>query len=194
MHREHEMRALSLVSFCFLVACGGATGPDTGLQLLGGSEDRTGSPGPGGEDGRPGDAVLGHDGFALLLNDERANGGVRAVAEHAALSRAAQDHARDMVENGYLSHTGLDGSTPGDRATAAGYDWNFVAENIAQGYGSDSSVIAAWMGSPGHRSNMLDARAEDFGLGLVDTTWVLMFGREFAQDEENPGTTGGPGE
>lgn len=122
---------------------------------------------------------LGHDGFALLLNDERIAGGVATVSEDGRLSRAAQLHAQDMVTHDYLSHTDLTGGAPGDRALAQGYDWNFIAENIARGFTREEAVIEAWMESDGHRDNMLDPRAEDFGVGLSGTTWVLMFGREF---------------
>lgn len=122
-----------------------------------------------------------HEAFAILLNDERAGGGVVELVEDSRLSLAAQGHAQDMVTNGYLSHTDLQGGSAGDRALAAGYDWNFIAENIAQGFYSNASVIQAWMNSPPHHDNMLDERAEDFGLGRVNGTWVLMLGREFAE-------------
>jgi len=120
-----------------------------------------------------------NEGFSLLLNDERRANGVMEVQMDSRLTAAAQAHADDMVDNGYLSHTDLTGGGPGDRATAVGYDWNFIAENIAQGFYSNAAVIDAWMNSPGHRANMLDNRAEDFGIARVDSTWVLMLGREF---------------
>lgn len=126
----------------------------------------------------PGDQFLGHLSFGLLLNDQRSADGVSIVQENAALNAAASAHAQDMVTHNYLSHTGLDGSTPGDRADAAGYDWSYISENIARGFSTEEGVVNAWMASPGHRDNMLDPRAEDFGLGRVDTTWVLMLGAQ----------------
>lgn len=174
------MRALSLFAVCGLAACvavpTGGSGPG---QVLGVGGEQTSSGGgmAGGE--LPVVDRLGHEGFAILLNDERAEGGVSMVQEDARLSGAALGHARDMVDRGYLAHVSPEGATPGDRALAAGYDWNFIAENIAQGFHSDPAVIAAWMDSPGHRANMLDARAEEFGLGRVGSTWVLLLGREF---------------
>ena len=125
-----------------------------------------------------------HEAFAILLNVERSSagvGGVVELVEDSRLSQAAQGHALDMLANGYLSHTDLEGGSVGDRALAVGYDWNFIAENIAQGFNSNASVIQAWMNSPLHRDNMLDERAEDFGLGRVNGTWVLMLGREFSE-------------
>ena len=66
--------------------------------------------------------------------------------------------------------------TPGDRAIAAGYDWDFIAENIARGFFTESSVVQAWMNSPGHRDKMMDPRPQEFGLGRDGSTWVLMLG------------------
>lgn len=125
------------------------------------------------------DDTLDHESFALLLNEERDGAGAVAVTEDPRLTLAAQAHAQDMVDNNYLSHTDLDGGRAGDRALAVGYDWNFIAENIAAGFSSNAAVVDAWMNSPGHAANMVDVRAEDFGLGRVANTWVLMLGREF---------------
>ncbi|MCC7321520.1 MAG: CAP domain-containing protein [Rubellimicrobium sp.] len=119
--------------------------------------------------------------FALLLNDERSGGGVTLVTEDSRLSATALAHAGDMVANRYLSHTDLQGGSVGDRASRFDYNWNFIAENIAQGFVTNESVMDAWMHSPGHAANIVDPRAEDFGIGRVGTTWVLVLGREFAE-------------
>lgn len=120
----------------------------------------------------------GSESFAVILNDERGELRLVPVVPDARLTAAAQSHAEDMAENNYLSHVGRDGSTVADRALAAGYNYAFIAENIAQGFYSEEAVMAAWMNSPGHAANILDARAEDFGLGLEGDTWVLMLGAE----------------
>jgi uncharacterized protein YkwD len=159
----------------FMSACMAGVSPTV---LSNGSETTaslgTGLPGSGGSG-----LVEVNEGFSLLLNDERSASGVIELTQDSRLTAAAEAHAADMVDNDYLSHTDLNGGGPGDRATAAGYDWNFIAENIAQGFYSNAAVIDAWMNSSGHRANMLDERAEDFGIARVDSTWVLMLGREF---------------
>lgn len=169
------MRRWSLFALPLLSACMSAGNP---VVLSNGYPDPDREPGLI-DPVDPGDLPSGHDGFALLLNDERGAAGVLDVAEDSRLSLAAQMHAQDMVDNRYLSHTDLTGGSPGDRALAAGYDWNFIAENIARGFDSETGVMDAWMDSPGHRANIVDPRAEDFGLGRVDDTWVLLLGREF---------------
>jgi len=116
--------------------------------------------------------------FGLLLNDERGAAGILPVSHDIRLSAAAQGHADEMVEYGYLSHTDRDGGSVGDRALEAGYDYSFVGENIAEGYATDVDVMDAWMASPGHAANILDTRAVDFGIGREDDTWVMIVGAE----------------
>lgn len=122
---------------------------------------------------------MGYGDFQLVLNSVRTEHGLRELAENAKLNKASTDYARLMGQTAPLSHTGPDGSTPGDRARAAGYDYSFIAENLARGFPSDESVIDAWLNSKtGHRENTLHERAEDFGLGRVGDNWVLMLGAE----------------
>ncbi|MDV7402400.1 CAP domain-containing protein, partial [Arthrospira platensis SPKY1] len=59
---------------------------------------------------------------------------VPALSWSAPLARAAQRHADDMRRNHFFDHDGSDGSTMSSRATAAGYRWRSIAENIAWGY------------------------------------------------------------
>lgn len=164
------MQRWAVFGLTLLTACSSGGGQ---VVLSGGAEFPTDG---GGIVSTPDSGALGHQSFALLINDVRAENGVAIVIENTALNAAASAHAADMVANDYLAHTNLDGMTPGDRATAAGYDWDFMAENIAQGYLTESSVVQAWMDSPGHRDNMVDPRPEEFGLGRDGSTWVLMLG------------------
>lgn len=121
---------------------------------------------------------LGHQSFGILLNDTRGQQSVLPVVHNDLLTEAATLHAQDMVENNYLSHTDLDGGSAGDRVLAVGYDFSFVAENIAQGFDDQDTVMDAWMGSPGHRRNILDPRAVEFGIAQEDRTWVLLLGSQ----------------
>lgn len=120
----------------------------------------------------------------ILTNEERAKYGLPALADDSQLTRAAQGHAEDMAQNNYFDHIGLDGRTPCDRITAAGYIWNACGENIAAGYSDAASVVNAWMSSEGHRANMLSSTFCDIGVGYAyngaadyDHYWVQNFGR-----------------
>ena len=72
------------------------------------------------------------------------------------LAAAAERHAQDLAESGKFSHVGSDGSTPGKRATEAGFPWYSVAENIAAGQSSLEDVMAGWLESPGHCRNIMN--------------------------------------
>lgn len=120
--------------------------------------------------------VLPAGSMVSLLNAQRAAQGQNAVVENRRLSRAALDHAEDMVRNDYFSHDGQNGSSFSDRARAAGYNCA-AAENIASGQRSEADVVTAWMNSSGHRRNILLGDATEFGIGRVGNMWVLMMGR-----------------
>jgi len=120
--------------------------------------------------------------FAGMLNGARAATGASSVSFDARLGRAAQGHANDMLRNGYFSHTGLDGSSAGDRIRAEGYTPRTWGENIAKGQRSEEEVFEGWQNSPGHRRNNLNPNFEDFALAKAgsgsQTHWVLVFASE----------------
>lgn len=93
-----------------------------------------------------------------------------ALAWNDALTQASLVHSDDMVARNFFSHTGSDGSSAGQRATAAGYVWSTWGENIAAGQDSVDSVMAGWLASPGHCANLMNARFRDIGLACVSGT------------------------
>ncbi|MDW3117110.1 CAP domain-containing protein [uncultured Roseovarius sp.] len=94
------------------------------------------------------------------------------------LTRAAAAHARDLAQSGTFSHSGSDGSGVGQRVRRQGYGYCFVAENLAKGQGALAEVLQGWMGSKGHKRNMLANEAEDFALVRgPGNLWVMVLGR-----------------
>lgn len=161
---------LSVLTVCFMTACGGSSiAPTSGSSFA----TPTSTPSTG---------TSGDVSFQGILNVVRADAGSNPVTYNAQLDQAAQDHAQDMLDNNYFSHDGLNGSTIGDRATAAGYNWRTVGENIAAGFNSESSVLNAWVNSPGHQANNINPSFEEFGLGYAANgganRWVLVFGAQ----------------
>jgi uncharacterized protein YkwD len=108
------------------------------------------------------------------LNAERARYGIRSLKLNKRLSRAARGHARDMVRRDYFGHGTLGGGTFVDRIRRTGYlrgarSWT-LGENLAWGtYGGATPqvITAMWMGSAGHRANILNASFREVGIGLV---------------------------
>ena len=92
---------------------------------------------------------------------------------------AATVHAQDMISHGFFGHTGSNGSSVGDRVTAAGYAWSTVAENIAAGQPTVTRVVDAWMNSDGHCANVMNPAMEEVAVACVYNTvnrsnyWVM---------------------
>lgn len=130
-----------------------------------------------------------------LVNDERAKNGRNPLTPDDRLTQAARGHSQDMADHDYFSHTGLNGSSPGDRITAAGYIWNYCGENIAMGYSSPEAVVNGWMNSSGHRSNILNANFCDLGVGYVSQGphWTQNFGRLSGVSQCPADSSGGDG-
>jgi uncharacterized protein YkwD len=102
-----------------------------------------------------------------LVNQQRAANGLPALNRDSALDSAAYQHSNDMATSNTFSHTGSDGSTPGQRINAAGYYWYTCGENIAAGQSSAQAVMDAWMNSSGHRANILSPDFKDIGIAVV---------------------------
>lgn len=119
--------------------------------------DPTGSPRTA--DQTPASEVL------ALVNRERANAGCAPVTLDTRLSAAALAHSEDMARRNYFSHTAPDGTTFDERIEQAGYSWSTAAENIAAGQATPAQVMSAWMGSPGHKANILSCDFTQMGLG-----------------------------
>ncbi|MEU0602648.1 CAP domain-containing protein [Streptomyces sp. NPDC006393] len=115
-----------------------------------------------------------------LVNAERAKVGCSPLTVNADLTKAAQAHSEDMAAHRNMSHTGSDGSSPGDRITRAGYTWSSYGENVAYGYSTPEQVMSAWMNSPGHRENILNCGYKEIGVGLAQpgSYWTQDFGTE----------------
>ncbi|WP_148588028.1 CAP domain-containing protein [Streptomyces sp. WAC01526] len=113
-----------------------------------------------------------------LVNDERRKAGCSPLTVNAKLTKAAQDHSKDMADHRNMSHTGSDGSSPEDRITRAGYNWSSYGENVAYGYSTPESVMEGWMTSPGHKRNILDCSFKEIGVGHAqpDDYWTQDFG------------------
>lgn len=104
-----------------------------------------------------------------LINAERVSRGLGAYRLQSQLQSAARRHSQDMACNGFLSHTGSDGSSVRDRVEQEGYDWSWIGENLfATGDTSSSAPQRAfdwWMNSAPHRANLLSPNYTEIGLG-----------------------------
>jgi uncharacterized protein YkwD len=112
-------------------------------------------------------------GLLALVNRYRTAEREPMLAASPVLNRAALAHAFDMTRNGFVSHTGSDGSTVGSRARAAGCNWTSVAENLATGQTDATGVVFDWIESPAQRRTLL-GEFTDFGEARVGNVWVAV--------------------
>jgi uncharacterized protein YkwD len=122
--------------------------------------------------------------IADLTNVERSRAGVTPLRVEGRLMKAAQLQAEQMASLGRMDHVLSAGRYPApqDRLAAAGYKWRAFAENIAYGQRGPEAVTESWMGSAGHRANMLNGSYTEIGTGYaVDgrgrTYFVQVFGK-----------------
>lgn len=113
-------------------------------------------------------------------NARRVAGGLAALRQNAALQRVAQGHADAMARSGRMSHDRAgDGGFVG-RIARSGYRYSNCGENIAWNQPDVNSVMGDWMGSSGHRRNVL-GKFTEMGAAVSygknhDPYWCCDFG------------------
>ena len=119
-----------------------------------------------------------------LLNHERAAQNLSALKWDEALFKAARQHALRMSNLNMLEHQLPSEPNLTDRLAEAGARFGVIAENIAIGPNA-RTIHAEWMGSPGHRQNILDPRLTSVGIAAVRGTGGLFAVEDFALSVSN---------
>lgn len=122
----------------------------------------------------------------LLINVERANAGVPPLSLDIRLQAAARWMSDDMASEDDIPPdlVGSDDSTTAERIAREGYTSTAESENIAGGFATPDSLVAAWMSAPGiYRDNILNPSFEHLGVGYTyldqpiwDHYWSVTFG------------------
>jgi len=106
-----------------------------------------------------------------LLNDTNAQRSAdkeQPLVYNEKLSAAAYMKAQDMFKQQYWAHTAPNGTTPWAWFAKVGYDYSYAGENLAKNFTTAGATVAAWMASPTHRANILNAHYTDVGFAVVD--------------------------
>lgn len=162
------------------------------LVTFSSAEARAASDRCGSLTGTPADMAQVQTDLLTAINSERRKRDLVVLLADERLNRAAQTHAEDIARRGALAHRGTDGSEVDDRALREGYDYIFIAENVAAGQTLAFEAVEGWMRSPGHRRNILNKDARHLGAGfaigpdilpgtksrLRGCYWVMVAGRE----------------
>jgi len=121
---------------------------------------------------------------------------VQPLTWNSELYAAAYEHSSDMAESNTFSHVGsgtasdITGSNNqksskfNERIKANGYvNYRSVGENIAGGQESIKEVMAAWLGSPAHCTNIMNNTFKEVGVAIISNPnsdfgiyWTQNFG------------------
>ncbi|WP_298292559.1 CAP domain-containing protein [uncultured Litoreibacter sp.] len=131
-----------------------------------------------------------------LINQERTSRGLDPVQLELRLNSSAEEHSEWMLQRDVFSHTGVGGSSAGDRMASAGFtfsgNWSW-AENIAWQSERGAPGLAddvvdlhnSLMNSPGHRANILNPNMTVVGIGIergnFNGTDAVMVTQNFAR-------------
>jgi uncharacterized YkwD family protein len=115
-----------------------------------------------------------------LVNIQRVNNGLPKFSANWQLSRIARYKSQDMINKNYFSHISPTYGSPFNMMENFGLKFSAAGENIAMGQQTPSSVVNAWMNSPGHRANILNPSYTQIGVGLAKNSngtcyWTQMF-------------------
>jgi uncharacterized protein YkwD len=113
--------------------------------------------------------------FLQLVNEARANVGAKPLTFDDELLDSSDAHSAWMDQTDTFSHTGVNGSDPGDRMGTAGYGAQGWGENIAYVSGGMTEATVRQlhtnlMNSPGHYANIVRGSFEEIGIGLKEGT------------------------
>jgi uncharacterized protein YkwD len=104
-----------------------------------------------------------------LVNEYRAQKGLRQLRASIALTRAAEWLGVDMSSKNYFSHTDSRGRDPFARMAAFGYDYPTAkGENIAAGNNDAVRTFNQWKNSAGHNATMLNPNFSVIGIARVN--------------------------
>jgi uncharacterized protein YkwD len=124
------------------------------------------------------------------INAVRATRGLGMLTASTALSHSAVAHSRAMATYGFFAHESRNGTSFSQRIkqyyVPRSHAWT-VGENLAMFGGSTPTadeIVDAWMGSPGHRANLLRDVFREAGVAIMfnpaaggvfggDSTWVI---------------------
>lgn len=124
------------------------------------------------------------------INRERVRRHLVPLRRNQELGAGARGHTADMLSRHYFAHESPDGHDLVDRLLSSGYigrgHW-VVGENL--GWATDNlasprAMVAAWMNSPSHRSNILETSYREAGVeaGIGIPNPSLHAGKTYSMD------------
>lgn len=112
-----------------------------------------------------------------LTNNARIASGAGVLEYDKELARVAYYKAKDMVEKNYFSHQSPTYGSPFEMIKKFGISFEAAGENIAGNKTADGAFYA-WMGSSGHKANILNGNYNKIGVGVYTSP---VYGKIFVQ-------------
>jgi len=114
-------------------------------------------------------------GVLAELNNVRRSHGLRPLRLSTSLAAAARQHTLEMIDDGYFEHESADGRPFWDRVAQfypQGRGTWLVGENLlwASSTLSPATAVEVWMGSAGHRRNILSPKWREIGIAAVQSS------------------------
>ena len=119
----------------------------------------------------------------VRTNGRRTEAGCAKLVWDPSLAEAAYRHSLDMCRRRFFDHMNPDGHDPMRRAQMAGIRYMLIGENLimfdtahdlirssADRPTLAEDLVQGWMGSPGHRRNILHAEFQRLGVGAYVTS------------------------
>lgn len=109
------------------------------------------------------------EGVRQRINEKRREHGLSPLQGSDEVAQVAREHSRRMAEEKFFGHVDPAGRAFFDRLRGAGIDYRAAAENIFSSTNVPDpveSAVKGWMGSPGHRANILRPEFNQTGVGI----------------------------
>lgn len=105
--------------------------------------------------------------IVVMANQVRDLNDVGYLQEDAVLQKAAQMKAEDMASRSYFSHVTPEGKDPWYWLQKNDIDYAAAGENLAIKFEDPTKIVPAWMDSPKHKKNLLNANYTHTGVGVA---------------------------
>lgn len=111
------------------------------------------------------EVAIGREAALASVNAFRRENGLEPVAIDERLMRAALAQSEAMASRDRMGHD-VAGALPG-RIERFGYRWRTTAENLGRNYADYDAAMRGWIGSPGHRRNLLNPNVTEMGFAAA---------------------------
>lgn len=108
----------------------------------------------------------------FLVNKERIKAGETPLVEDPRLNASAQTKCEDMSRLNERAHNLSDGRI-WQSFFAPELQNAHIGENLVEDASTSQIAVNSWMGSPGHRANILDASFSKVGYAVCNGSWVV---------------------